>query len=73
MGSDRLLQLGFRLVTVALARCGAAAWALPGEGHLGLDGHGDLEVVTVGAVVDHALAWSELDAALIFKTGASET
>src|SRR5690349_2389039 len=67
VGPGRLLGLRLRLFAVALTRLGAAARALPGEGDLGLGGHRDLELVPLRAVVDDALARSELDAALVLE------
>ena len=58
--------------SVAPTRLGAAARALPDEGHLGLDSHRDVELVTVGAVIDDALTRGELDPALVLEARAAQ-
>src|SRR6478609_1325773 len=73
VGAGRLLGLDLGLDARRRARLSAAARALPERRDLGLDGHGDLELVPVGTQVADLLAGSELDAALVLEALTAES
>src|SRR4051812_25573615 len=68
----RLLVLLLGLHPGDAQRLLAAARALPHGGHVGLVGHGDLELVSLRAAVADLLARGDLDPALVLEALASE-